>query len=341
MKPFQEDFLSDVEGRPRAAVKRLTRTIQTQLVQATINAPDWYTPPVRPFWRVLILSLGTLYTPPEWREICSGRTRRMCLWTNSSPSLRGKSLPSWLSLTLPYTPHSLVDIFSTPDLTQNFQVVRKRLLEYYSLLQSSHLTNAVLSTLPVPRTLDPRTPAPLPSRLFTLALLIRDTLSLLVRLPFFLVPLMIHFPAYFLARFGARLVEDEEETQAQNKVVFALLFLSVTYPLVFFGLWALSSYNLIGAPIALAFVYFIAVYHTKLVNGEWTSFRMVIIDPENFPSRRHLRTVSSPAIPITNTILILLPQREARHRSMARAGRRLVTQALGSIHGHPHSIHHS
>jgi glycerol-3-phosphate O-acyltransferase/dihydroxyacetone phosphate acyltransferase len=42
MDPFKEQFLSGVEGAPRAAVKRLTNLIVKELVEATINAPDWY-----------------------------------------------------------------------------------------------------------------------------------------------------------------------------------------------------------------------------------------------------------------------------------------------------------
>jgi glycerol-3-phosphate O-acyltransferase/dihydroxyacetone phosphate acyltransferase len=42
MDAYKEQFLSGVEGAPRAAVKRLTRAIETELTAATINAPDWY-----------------------------------------------------------------------------------------------------------------------------------------------------------------------------------------------------------------------------------------------------------------------------------------------------------
>ena len=41
MDGYKEQFLSGVEGSPRAAVKRLTRSIENELVEATINAPDW------------------------------------------------------------------------------------------------------------------------------------------------------------------------------------------------------------------------------------------------------------------------------------------------------------
>lgn len=41
MDAYKEQFFSDVEGAPRAAVKRLTRAIESELLEATINAPDW------------------------------------------------------------------------------------------------------------------------------------------------------------------------------------------------------------------------------------------------------------------------------------------------------------
>jgi glycerol-3-phosphate O-acyltransferase/dihydroxyacetone phosphate acyltransferase len=42
MDDYKEQFFSDLEGAPRAAAKRLTRAIERELVEATINAPDWY-----------------------------------------------------------------------------------------------------------------------------------------------------------------------------------------------------------------------------------------------------------------------------------------------------------
>lgn len=41
MKDYESQFLSDVDGEPRAAVKRLTQCIEQELTRATINAPDW------------------------------------------------------------------------------------------------------------------------------------------------------------------------------------------------------------------------------------------------------------------------------------------------------------
>ena len=42
MDEYKEQFLSEEEGASRAAVKRLSRTIEAELVEATINAPDWF-----------------------------------------------------------------------------------------------------------------------------------------------------------------------------------------------------------------------------------------------------------------------------------------------------------
>lgn len=161
-----------------------------------------------------------------------------------------------------------MDLFSTPDLVPNYTAIKQHLLTYYSLLQSTNLSNSVLSSLPLPETLDPHRPIPLPSRLFTLSLLIRDSLALVIHLPLFLGPLLLHTPAYLFARFGARLAQDEEETQAQNKVVFGLLLLLLIYPATFFFIWAFLWYTPFGALVALLLVTLFANYHNKLINGE-------------------------------------------------------------------------
>ncbi|CDO76065.1 hypothetical protein BN946_scf184696.g17 [Trametes cinnabarina] len=229
---YFEQFMSAEEGAPRAAVKRLTAAIERALTEATINAPDW----------------DTLY---------AARMARDLLW----PEERSINLDEFVTIS-----QTLVDLFSTPDLVPNINTIKRHLLTYYSLLESTHLTNAVLSSLPLPATLDPRQPVPLPSRLFTLSILVRDTLALLIRLPFSIVPLLIHAPAYVVGRLGARLAEDEEETQAQNKVAFGLVLLLMIYPAAFFFVWAFLRYTPLGALVAVAFVFLFAIYHNRIVN---------------------------------------------------------------------------
>lgn len=75
-------------------------------------------------------------------------------------------------------------------------------------------------------------------------------------------------PVYIMGRLGARLAEDEQETQAQNKVVFGLLSLLLIYPATFFFLWALFWYTPIGALLAATTVYLFAIYHIRTIDGE-------------------------------------------------------------------------
>ncbi|VDB99602.1 unnamed protein product [Peniophora sp. CBMAI 1063] len=241
MDPYMEQFLSPEEGQARLAAKRLTQKIEAELVEKTLNAPDW----------------DTLY---------AARMARDLLWPDESSLALENYVP---------VSQTLVDLFATPDVTTDFKHVKRALLEYYALLQSTHLTNAVLASLPLPSTLDPSRPVPLPGRLKTLLVLIRDTITSLALLPFFVLPLFIHAPAYVMGRLGARLVEDEEETQAQNKVIFGLLCVLLAYPTAFVLLWAFLYYSPIGAMISLGLVSLLAYYHTILVKDVYMRMRRI------------------------------------------------------------------
>lgn len=71
-----------------------------------------------------------------------------------------------------------------------------------------------------------------------------------------------------MARYGAKLVENEEETQAQNKVAFGLIALVFTYSTAFFFLWALLMYSPVGALISAATIYLFAIYHNQMIDGK-------------------------------------------------------------------------
>jgi glycerol-3-phosphate O-acyltransferase / dihydroxyacetone phosphate acyltransferase len=203
-----------------------------------------------------------------WQEICSGRKNALLILIVLWLCLRRASYVFSLARRSPdILCTSLVDLFSTKDATPNYTSTRRHLLEYYSLLQSTHLTNSVLTPLQLPVALSPTHPTPLPSRLFTLSILIRDTVVALVRLPTFFLPLLLHMPVYVIGRLAARLAEHEEESQAQNKVVFSLLLLMLIYPATFWVLWAVLSYSSTGALVAALMVWAFAYYHTRLVNG--------------------------------------------------------------------------
>nr|GAT57513.1 predicted protein [Mycena chlorophos] len=242
MDSFTEEFFSDAEGAARSAVKKLTRQVEKEIVEKTINAPDW----------------NTLYCARMARDI---------LWIDE----RSINLNEYVAIS-----QTLVDLFSTEDPTPNFKSVKRRLLEYYSLLQSTNLTHSVLSNLPLPRTLDPNRPTPLPNRLLTLLILLRDTFLMLLRLPFFVFPLVMYLPVYYMGRVGARLVKDEEETQAQNKLVFGMISMFLTYPTAFFFLWSLFLYTRVGAVMAAATLWLFARYHDTMINANYESAKRLL-----------------------------------------------------------------
>ena len=41
MDAYLDQFMSGGEGAARVAVKRLTAQLERELIEATINAPDW------------------------------------------------------------------------------------------------------------------------------------------------------------------------------------------------------------------------------------------------------------------------------------------------------------
>ena len=73
-----------------------------------------------------------------------------------------------------------------------------------------------------------------------------------------------------MGRLGARMVKDEEETQAQNKVAFGFLSLLLVYPTAFFFLWALFLYTRTGAILAFVTVALFARYHNQMINGQFS-----------------------------------------------------------------------
>lgn len=80
--------------------------------------------------------------------------------------------------------------------------------------------------------------------------------------------MLVYAPAYAFGRFGAKLAEDEEETQAQNKVVFGLLSMVLVFGGMGVFVWAMLWYTPIGALLATTFVVLFARYHNTLINGE-------------------------------------------------------------------------
>jgi len=67
-----------------------------------------------------------------------------------------------------------------------------------------------------------------------------------------------------MGQLGARLVVDEEETQAQNKVLFGMFLLMLIYPTAFVVMWAFLWFTPVGAILSATLVWLIAGIITSL-----------------------------------------------------------------------------
>ncbi|KAJ9102947.1 hypothetical protein QFC19_004503 [Naganishia cerealis] len=184
---FEEEFLSEDEGANKLAVKRLTKTLELEMMKLTVNGPDW-------------------------ESLIAAKMAKELLWERES-----KLAPEEVVK----VQQTLVDMFSPPTSIKQLQEVKDLLNKYNRLLVTAKLTNQELADLPLPNSLEPTSSTPLPTRFSTLTLLIKDTISCAVRLPFFLVPMIIHLPIYMMARMGANIAKEEMETQAQMKRLVA------------------------------------------------------------------------------------------------------------------------
>ena len=165
--------------------------------------------------------------------------------------------------------YSLVDLFTTR--LEPIDRVKTLLVTYHKLLISSRLSNEALTDLPLPQTLDPTRKASLPSRFSTLSMLIKDSITCLIRLPFFFIPMLVHLPVYMFGILGARLVEDELETQAQMKIALGLVLSFLTYPVLFFTIWAIFRQVPLGGAIAACAVWLLGRSHSALIDENYTA----------------------------------------------------------------------
>ena len=225
---------------------------------------------LNPLFAVLACKLVTCPCGKCRETIRAAETARELLWGDDSHV----PLRQFQSIT-----QTLVDLFSpfSPP-SSAASSARSTLIDYEACLRSNFYTNASLNALPLPRILDPLHSAPPPERLRTLLALVKATLSSLVLLPFFLLPLLAHTPIYVIGK-GTQLYlnTDEPEAYAQNKIVFSLLvLLLVIYPSIFFFTWALFLFTPLGLAVALCWTAAFSYYHTRLVDGNYAQWKRLV-----------------------------------------------------------------
>ncbi|GJN93991.1 hypothetical protein Rhopal_007054-T1 [Rhodotorula paludigena] len=236
VEPYVDEFLVS----PKSAVKKLTQKVHDELTKVTVNAPDWETR------HAAMMARKVLW--PDDRKLPLKHLRKM--------------------------DQALVDLFAAPAPSRSLRRLCRLLNDYRDALNATGLSHLSLSSLPLPATLDPDVPHPLPTRFRVLASVLLSTLSCLIRLPFFLLPLIVHLPVYLFARYASS--GALEEDQAQNKVAIGLVLALATYA-AFFAvvcalLWTSIPWGgalIVGVVGLIAFV----AYHNRLVDDNFRQFQ--------------------------------------------------------------------
>ncbi|ORY54383.1 hypothetical protein BCR35DRAFT_310386 [Leucosporidium creatinivorum] len=234
--PYVDEFYID----PKSAVKKLTKAITEALIKLTINAGDWDS-----------LKAATM--------------ARKMLWVDE----RTIPLAHFRDIG-----QSLVDLFSPSSAPSPEKASLQHLLLAYSAsLEQTGLTHSALAAgVPLPPTLDPAVPHPLPTRAKVLGSLMWSTARSLGTLPFFIVPLLVHLPIYLVGKWSLRLSALEED-KAQNKIAISLILALFTYFALFLTAWALLFLTPLGAVGAFAIVWLFAVYHNTLIDDNYNKFK--------------------------------------------------------------------
>lgn len=169
----------------------------------------------------------------------------------------------------------LVDLFAVADTDPRLLTLRDLLLAYRAALLQTHLSHFGLSGVSLPDSLDPSVPFPMPGRIRVLGHLLKSSLASFVRLPFFLLPLLVHLPIYVVGAYSVYLAELEED-RAQIKIALGLVLAIGTYV----ALFSLACVGLVWVPLgfvaAAVFVVCFWLYHQRLIDDNYNAGKRLV-----------------------------------------------------------------
>ncbi|EDR09927.1 glycerol-3-phosphate O-acyltransferase [Laccaria bicolor S238N-H82] len=199
---------ADPDAASRSVVKKIMVQVEKQMMENTINAPDWDT-------------------------LCAVRSARHFLWTDE----RNIKLADWVGVS-----QRLVTIFdNTLSPTTH---LKSALTKYFALLHFTGIKHSILASLSPSSPTSSSSPPSHPLVQPTISLLTSLPVAL-IRLALFLPPLLFFTPGYILGRLSARWLAstEEEETQAQFKAVGGGLGVMTTFALVLGQLQRILTYH--------------------------------------------------------------------------------------------------
>ncbi|KAF8962147.1 hypothetical protein BDZ97DRAFT_1826579 [Flammula alnicola] len=226
-----ELFEGDPDEASKVVVKKVMTQVEKQLIEMTVNAPDWDT-------------------------ICAVSMARSILWGDEDRV----PLKDWVEVS-----QRLVQIFDQPpetassDRHESILQLKTALTKYYALLHYAGIKHSILLSL-LPLSTSSILDIPPPNSLPSSAVLARPTLSLLTSLPLALIrlilfvpPLLLHFPGYFTGPLAAKCLAapGEEEAAAQFKAVGGGLGVGANIALALGILWKQNKLGRLTALLGL------------------------------------------------------------------------------------------
>lgn len=232
---------ADPDAASRSVVKKIMVQVEKQMMENTINAPDWDT-------------------------LCAVRSARHFLWTDE----RNIKLADWVGVS-----QRLVTIFdNTLSPTTH---LKSALTKYFALLHFTGIKHSILASLSPSSSSSSPPSHPLVQP--TISLLTSLPVAL-IRLALFLPPLLFFTPGYILGRLSARWLAstEEEETQAQFKAVGGGLGVMTTFALVlgFVNRWDVWSSTLSGWVKVLLGVVGMVKWHNVLVDCNYRQLQRIL-----------------------------------------------------------------
>ncbi|GAA97148.1 uncharacterized protein L969DRAFT_43947 [Mixia osmundae IAM 14324] len=236
VEPYIDDFLKD----PKPTVKRLTDRLQGSLRSLTVNAPDW---------DIMNAAKGARYLLyPAEADLPLRQYQRVS--------------------------QALIDFLSAPKAAAKTSELKQILVDYDAALKKAGLSHNQLADYGLPSSLDPTRPIDTPTRVAALTQLVGSTLASLVRLPFFIPPLIFHLPVYTAGKLTLKYINSkEEESFAQNKVLICMIMLLVSYPVLFLLIWSIWLPSKVGAVLSFGLVWAFAHFHVAMIDDNYAHFK--------------------------------------------------------------------
>ncbi|KAK0488172.1 hypothetical protein EDD18DRAFT_1359859 [Armillaria luteobubalina] len=111
---------------------------------------------------------------------------------------------------------TLVDLLSS-DMPSNIQNTKRILVEYFIMLRLTNLTDSIISSLPVPRSLDPDVPGSPIHRILALLALSTSTILSLIHVPPYCLSLVIRPSSFILTAVGSWLIRKPVPDQLRRR----------------------------------------------------------------------------------------------------------------------------